>query len=779
MKRTLGCLRNIDKRGEVFEFAFDYGSLSVSFVSRDVVLFDYNVLGYEVPSFLKAARDYICSRSDSTIDVSLKELEDEVVLASGTAELRIEKANGNISVFRDGKLVHGGMAGGKDTVIPQTQFSMLGNPSEKIGRLVFAREMDDSFYGLGDKGGSPDRTGRRVRMYNKDALGYDAENSDPLYKSIPFLLKVNRSKGTSIGLYFPDPCIRCFDICSESRFYFSAEIVDGPFSYALIMGDDYRQVLSGYCRLSGKPAFPPLYSFGYFGSSMNYAEAWDAQQRIERFFKDVEERDLPCEGLYVSSGYLKADDGKRYSFFWNRRKFPDPKAFLEDLRERGYHLTFNIKPGILKTHPWYSELVDKGYLLKDNDGNPIVEYFWGGDASFIDFNNPDAVKWWKGKLNEAYLDFGVEGVWNDNNECELADGELDAYKVRTLYPVRMAQVSYEACLEKNPNVRPWIYSRSGYAGMQRYARTWTGDNVSDFKTLKYNQYQGASMGLSGVPFVGHDLGGFFGPEPSAELLVRCCQSAIFQARFVIHSWREDDRPTEPWKFKDAYPLIKEALFDHYRHIPYIYNTARQALNGIPMERLLCLEYPSDARLCADIEQSMFGDSVMKAPVVNQGQGSKSVVFPEGDNWYCPMDGKIYKGGTTETFETPLCRTLYFYKAGSVVPRSLVVDKLRTGYFSKLQLFIVPSCGNVCYDYYEDDGFSVEGEHSHNIWHIEVSYDSSGKAGKVSISCRHLGDASSLVGRQFHVTFPDGFSEEVVIPAEKADGAEIPFGGEYR
>ncbi|MBR2281245.1 MAG: glycoside hydrolase, partial [Spirochaetales bacterium] len=438
MKRTLGCLKEIDRKGGDFTFRFENGSLTVSFISREIILFDYNALGYKVPSMLKDARDYIFIRPDSCLDVSMEELEDDVVLHSDNVELRLDKVNGNVSVFRNGILVHGGRAGGKDTVIPQTQFSLLGNSSEKIGRFVFAREMEDSFYGLGDKGGSPERTGRRVRMYNKDALGYDAENSDPLYKSIPFLLKVNRAKGVAVGLYFPDPCIRSFDICSESRFYFSAEVVDGPFSYAVMMGDDYRQVLTGYCSLSGRPAFPPLYSFGYFGSSMNYAEAWDAQQRIERFFRDVEDRDLPCEGLYVSSGYLKADDGKRYSFFWNRRKFPDPKAFLDDLRRRGYHLTFNIKPGILKTHPWYGELVEKGYLLKDNAGRPIVEYFWGGDASFIDFNNPDAIRWWKGKLNEAYLDFGVEGVWNDNNECELADGELDAYKVRSVYPVRMA-----------------------------------------------------------------------------------------------------------------------------------------------------------------------------------------------------------------------------------------------------------------------------------------------------------------------------------------------------
>ncbi len=774
MKRTLGFLKDYRLEGKALHCTFERGSLSVSVLSREIVLLDYNVQGYNVPSYLKDAFNYLCFQPESEIKPSINETEAALVLSFEGREVRIERATGNVAVYRDGVLVHGGRAGGKDTVIPQTQFTMLGT----TGRFVFARDMEDSFFGLGDKGGSPERTGRRVRMYNKDALGYDAENSDPLYKSIPFLLKCNKITDVSVGLYFPEPCIRSFDLCSESRFYFSAEIVDGPFSYAVIMGDDYKAVLEGYCSISGKPAFPPLYSFGYFGSSMNYAEAWDAQQRIERFFKEVEDRDLPCEGLYVSSGYLKADDGKRYSFFWNRRKFPDPKAFLEDLRERGYHLTFNIKPGILKTHPWYGELEEKGYLLKDNKGKPIVEYYWGGDASFIDFDNPDAVSWWKGKLNEAYLDFGVEGVWNDNNECEIDDDELEAFKVRTVYPVKMAQVSYEACLERKPDVRPWIYSRSGYAGMQRYARTWTGDNVSDFKALKFNQFQGASLGLSGVPFVGHDLGGFFGPEPSAELLVRCCQSAIFQSRFVIHSWREDDRPTEPWKFKEAFPLIKAALFDHYRHMPYIYNTARQALSGVPMERLLCLEYPKDGRLSPDIEQSMFGDSVMKAPVVNQGQKAKRVIFPKGDDWYSPIEGRLHRGGTEQEFDAPLDRTWYFYRTGSVIPRSRVVDKLRTAYFRELELFIVPKDGSFSYEYFEDDGSAVVKDDSHNLWNLEVSYSRESGKGSVSIKLKHLGDPSSLGGRIFHIALPKGFSEEVCLPAEKADGALIPFSGRF-
>ncbi len=697
----------------------------------------------------------------------------DIEFSFGRTTVRVDGENSLVSVLRDGVLVHGGRAGGQDTVIPQSQFRLLGS----LGRFNFALSDGDRFFGLGDKAGSPDHRGKRLRLYNKDSLGYDASFSDPLYKSIPLLIKTNDKKGICCGLYFPSSCIGSVDLGKESPFYYSIDVLDGNFTVYLMLGDDYKDIISSYYKVTGKPAFPPLFSFGYLGSSMNYVEAYDAQSRMQRFFSDVEQRGLPCEGMYVSSGYLKSDEGFRHAFMWNRRKFPDPGAFIKDLSQRGYHLTFNIKPGILKTHPLYEELKAKGYFIKDNEGNALVEYFWGGDASFIDFRNPEAVKWWKSMLCKAYLDYGVEGIWNDNNEFEMEDPELESYKVRTLYPVLMAKASYELCLERNPSRRPWIYSRSGYAGMQRYARTWSGDNSSDFKTLKYNQFQGASLALSGVPFVGHDLGGFYGPEPSPELLVRCCQSAIFQSRFVIHSWRENDEPTEPWKFPEAFPLIREALEDHYRHMPYIYNEAHNALEGPPLERLLCLEYPKDPELDPLTEQFLFGPNVMKAPVLNEGQTEKTVHFPFGDDWYSPRLGSMFKGGETVSLDCPLDTTWYFYKVGSVVPRTRQVQRLSTGYFKDLELFVLPKDGTFVYEYYEDDGVSVEEEGSHNSWSIEVSYNARTGRGSIRTDCR-AGQQKTLEDRSLRISLPAGFEGEVELELKDARNAQFRFQGRY-
>lgn len=771
----------LDVRDEGGRYRFDTGpvKLDVVPVTDRIILFEYTAEGYTVPCNLEKASENLFIHQKQDIISGVHKTVTGWEVNVGSTSVHVTADTALVSVLYKGMPVHGGRAGDKDTVIPQCQFRLCGEEGAGTGSFAFALDRADAFYGLGDKAGSPDHRGKRVRMYNKDALGYDASFSDPLYKSIPFIIRSNRRTGVCAGLYFPESCISAFDLGKESPFYWSVDIKGGPFRYFLILGDDYTGILNGYCTLTGFPALPPLYSFGYLGSSMNYAEARDARQRIERFFSDVESHGLPCEGMYVSSGYLKSDEGYRHAFMWNRRKFPDPNSFLKGLLKRGYHLSFNIKPGILKTHPWYGELEEKGYFIKDNAGNSVVEYFWGGDASFIDFANPDAVAWWKRKLCESYLDYGVEGIWNDNNEFEMDDPEMDAYGIRTVYPVLMSKASYDVCMERNPGKRPWIYTRSGYAGMQRYARTWTGDNSSDFRTLKYNQFQGASLGLSGVPFTGHDLGGFYGPEPSPELLVRCCQSAIFQGRFVIHSWREDDEPTEPWKFTQVFGIIRDALWDHYRHMPYIYNEAwHSSVTGAPLERLLCLEYPADPALSPDMEQFMFGRSVMKAPVLNEGQTNVHVVFPAGSIWYSPALKKSFRGGTDTVLDTPLDRTWYFYKAGSIVPRSCEVTRLTSGFFRNLEFIVLPCDGTFMFDYHEDDGESVGTQDNHNIWTFTVTYSSRTGSGSMSVACTHRGSKTPLEDRNVRITLPEGFEGGKSVALDELDGLAIAFSGHY-
>ena len=203
------------------------------------------------------------------------------------------------------------------------------------------------------------------------------------------------------------------------------------------------------------------------------------------------------------------------------------------------------------------------------------------------------------------------------------------------------------------------------------------------------------------------------------------------------------------------------------------------MTGVPLERLLCLEYPSDPALETESEQFMFGDSVMKAPVLNEGQVTKHVHFPEGENWYSPKLGTLFKGGEEIDLEAPLHTSWYFYKAGSIIPRSLEISRLSTGFFRSLEMMVVPKNGTFTYQYFEDDGVSVAMPESHNIWVFTVTYSGGTQTGEIRVECTHLGRKNSLEGREVRITLPPGFEGGAAIEMDKLDGAVISFSGLYR
>ena len=720
MKYQILNLRSVEEKEGRYLFHGDDGSIAISFINNKIVKIEY--------LFDKLAPSPDMSLAEHVMTPSLPDPAKAVVMDEGGAyrlscgdlSVTLERGNACFAVYYKGVLQHGGNIGNSDTVVPSSQVRGFARDGRNLyARFNFPVGREDEFYGLGDKTGRPDRRGRRFMMFNRDSLGYDASRTDPMYKSVPFFIRMNRKMGVLAGIFIPASLIDYVDFARESEFYYSWQVEDGPYSYYVIAGDGYKDIVSGYMSLTGLPYLPPLYSFGFFASSMNYADPDDSAERITRYFSRVEEHGIPCEGLYFSSGYLRADDGKRYAFVWNRRKFPDPKAFVESFKKRGYHFCMNLKPGILKTHPWYDELARKGYFIKGEDGKPYVDFFWGGPASLVDFANPEAAAWWKGELKKQYIDNGCSGIWNDNNEFEMEDTEIDSYRIRTVLPVLMCRLSAEAFEETNPGKRGWIYSRSGYAGIQRYARTWSGDNCSDWVSYKNNQYMSVGFGLSGMPYYGHDLGGFYGDPPSEELLIRSCQSAVFQPRFVIHSWREDGNPTEPWTYPDALDPIRSLIKEHYRFMPYIYSEAiHTALSGIPMDRSLHLEFPDDEAIRDDDIPSLFGDSVIKVPVVDEGAESVSVSLPSSASWYDGRTGKRTEGGTI-TVDAPLDgHAIWFAREGSAIATSPEAGRL-DGPFRRTRFLVFPGGCERTTDYYEDDGETMLDRGAYNHWRITV------------------------------------------------------------
>ncbi len=426
-----------------------------------------------------------------------------------------------------------------------------------------ARDPGEHYYGFGEKSGNANKHGRRLRMRATDALGYDAETSDPLYKHIPFYITVRPVSGAPIvGLFYDNLSHGAFDLGQEIDAYHghfrSFETGDGDLDLYLMFGPEVSDVVSRFTALTGRTAFPPRWSLSYSGSTMQYTEAADPEQQLGEFLAQLHEHGIPCQSFHLSSGYTK-HDGKRYVFEWDRSRFPDPAALARRFADAGVRLIANVKPAMLLDHPRFAEVESfRGFIRDSEDeSRPHVAQFWGGEAAYFDFTNPQTSGWWAREVTAQLLDQGVSSTWNDNNEFEIWDDGARANvngrggAMACLRPVQtglMLRASQLAQREHAPSKRPYLVTRSGGPGMQRYAQTWTGDNLTDWKTLRHNLRMGHGLSLSGIFNFGHDAGGFAGPKPEPELFMRWIEQGIYWPRFTIHSWNGDGSANEPWMY---------------------------------------------------------------------------------------------------------------------------------------------------------------------------------------------------------------------------------------
>lgn len=538
------------------------------------------------------------------------------------------------------------------------------------------REKDEKIYGLGDKGGDLNKSGRAFRIECSDAMGYCAQNSDPLYKHLPFFICEN-STG-SYGIFYDTTDTSCFDFGKEinnyypSYKYFRSE--DNALVYYVFFGSKLS-ILRQFCSLCGKQPLPPRWSFDYCGSTMAYTDAPDSEKQLDGFLLKLKENGLSCRGFYLSSGYTSI--GKlRCVFNWNNSKFPDPEAFVKKFADEGITVIPNIKPAFLQSHPLYNRIAQEGYFVKNTDGTPFVTEFWDGVGSYIDFTNPGAFAFWKEKVEKTLLDYGITATWNDNNEFDIKDcdalaqgfgeGAVKASRIRPVLTYLMVLSSYQAQMEKDSSKRPFLSTRSGNIAVRRLAQTWSGDNRSEFKDLRYCHKIGLTMSLSGFFFYGHDLGGFDGDMPSRELLLRWLQHGVFEPRFTVHSWNRDGSATMPWSYENIIPDVRKIFAQRKKLLPYLYNCAYNATeNETPINAPAFLYY-DDEELKAENDTMMFGEDILVGFVFDEGAEETEVYLPEKDDWY--LGSNLYKGGQRIKLRISAKDEMpFFVKAGSIIP----------------------------------------------------------------------------------------------------------------
>ncbi len=592
----------------------------------------------------------------------------------------------------------------------------MGWLCDRNGRRIHRSVMQKSehYYGFGERTGHLDKRGRFLKNGAGDTLGYDPAQTDPLYKNIPFYISVNEDTREAAGFFYHNTWEGDFDLGRSHSNYVKHHTTyrtdGGDIDLFIIRGPKVRDVIARYTDLTGKSALLPKAALGYLGSSMYYPQLPEhADDAILSFADHAEAEGIPMDGFMLSSGYCEVETKageKRCTFTWNSKRFPNPAAFFADMRARRISVSPNIKPGMLLVHPMFDEMMKAGLFIKNaSDDTPACGLWWGGSGAYVDFTDKKNRSTWKSYVKEHLLSYGADSIWNDN--CEY-DGLTDldarvslegmgatAAETKAVMSNLMCKTARDALLEDDPRRRPFVVCRSGFAGIQRYAQTWAGDNFTGWDSLKYNIATILGMGLSGVASQGCDIGGFAGPAPEEELFVRWVQQGIFQPRFSIHSVNSDNTVTEPWMYSESKERIASAIRFRYALSPYLYSlTYRAHVTGLPIMEAFVSAFPEDPSVWQEDVNYMVGDGLLSAPVVEPQAAEKEIHLPAGHVFYDFETRKAHEGGQTVSIPVDLDSIPLFLMDGAIVPVAAEpLANLTAKPARKLHLLCVPKCGS--------------------------------------------------------------------------------------
>ncbi len=664
----------------------------------------------------------IAKTSWDKVDTKISESANEIVLESSELKVVLSRKPLKIAIFD----AHTGKAINTDA--DPMKYDPEGSSVAAIKSLGF----EEHFYGLGEKAAHLDKRHEKFQMWTNDSFGYSM-GTDPLYQSIPFYIGLlmdedaeSSWKSRAYGIYFDNSYRSHFDFSTSDpeRVSFAAE--GGELNYYFFYGPSMKKVIGRYTELTGRMPLPPKWTLGHQQCRYSYANEEQVKNVVLRYQKEQ----IPLDALHLDIHYM---DGYR-NFTWDHERFPDPPGLMKWLSDKGVKGVTIIDAGI-KYEPdgnydVYNEGAEKNYFLKKSDGQLFTGKVWPGKSVFVDYTLEDAAKWW-GDKHARLLDAGVSGIWNDMNEpadfdsrdglkwkevVNYDEGQYSKHaKMRNLFAFLECKATYEGLARLRPDQRPYVITRSGFAGIQRYATMWTGDSLSSWSSLALNLPMFASLGLSGQTFVGADCGGFAG-RGNGELLTRWYQQAFLTPFFRNHH-EVGSYDQEPWRFGKKYEdIIRKYVQLRYQLMPYLYTVLAEAHEtGLPWFRPLILEYQNDYNAVNLDDEFMVGDSLLAAPVVKEGAVTRDLYLPEGI-WYDYFTHEKFEGGKYYTVKAPLDTVPLFVKAGSVLATAKPVQHMELLKNSDLVYEVFPDKnGAAAGRLYEDDGVSqkyLKGECKH-------------------------------------------------------------------
>ena len=641
-----------------------------------------------------------------------------------------------VSVTADLRITVSDLAGNilQQDAIPVTQTS-------EGFRVTKVKPDDAHFFGLGDKPGPLDRGGQAFVMWNTDNFGWQ-ESTDPIYKSIPFFLEM--SKGRTIGVLFDNTFRTFFDFGRENATRYSFAAPAGPLDYYLLFGPEPRQVVTSYAWLTGPSPLPPMWALGYQQSRYSYYPRAKVEEIAARLRTDK----IPTDVLWLDIDYQL----KNRPFTVDPERFPDFPGLMHKLSADHFHTVvitdLHIAALPSQNYAPYDSGVAGDHFVKQN-GKDYVGPVWPGPSVFPDFTRQQTRTWW-GSLYKQFVADGVSGFWNDMNEPAvfvyptktMPDNVVHRIdepgfaprtalhpEIHNIYGMENSRATMEGALTLSPNLRPFVMTRASYAGGQRYATTWTGDNSSTWNHLRQTTPQLVNLGLSGFSLAGADVGGFAG-SPSPALLTRWLMLAAFQPIDRDHA-AKGTRDHEPWVDGPEQEAIRRRYIEErYRLMPYLYTTAEETSHdGLPILRPLFLEFPHAAsdNHPLDLDNSgefLFGPSILVAASPSPEEVAPYEVHLPPGVWYDYWTGEkldrraVMTARDLEIREADpnALKTIMvnpgpadlpvYVRAGAIVPMAPLVQSTSEKPQGPLTLRVFP--GEACSgDLYQDDGTTFD------------------------------------------------------------------------
>ncbi|WP_324025890.1 glycoside hydrolase family 31 protein [Maribacter sp. BPC-D8] len=587
-----------------------------------------------------------------------------------------------------------------------------GGNTVKLSKIT---QSGESFYGMGDKAMHSNLKGKRVENWVTDQFAF-AKEQDPLYKAIPFYVGLN--KGKAYGIYFDNSFRTGFDFSQERRNITSFWADGGEMNYYFIFGPDMSKVVSSYSSLTGTPELPPMWALGFHQSKWSYYP----ESNVKEIASDFRKHRIPCDAIYLDIDYM---DGFR-CFTWDKNHFPDPKRMISELEEDGFKTVVMIDPGIKVDRDYwiYKEALENDYFCKRGDGPLMHGKVWPGECNFPDFTNPVVREWWAELYKEFMSELGVHAVWNDMNEPAVMEvptktAPLDTRhnydghpcthrKAHNVYGMQMVRATYEGVKKYVYPKRPFVITRAAFAGTQRYASTWTGDNVATWEHLWIANVQVQRMCLSGYSFVGSDIGGF-AEQPDGELFARWIQLGIFHPFCRVHS-SGDHGDQEPWSFgSEITDIVRKFINLRYQLLPYLYTMFyKYTKENIPMIQSLVFFDQEDNQTHFRTDEFIFGEKILVCPIQEPNAQGRRMYIPRGE-WYDFWTNEHVIGGKEKWVAAEIDMLPIFVKAGAIIPKYPIQQYVGEKKIEELVLEVYYKEGTEASEVYEDsdDGYDYK------------------------------------------------------------------------